>query len=217
MDILHLIDRLEETVKESKRLPFSGLRMVDERHIWPLIDQMRISVPDQVRRAERVIREKERTIAQANEEAERIVSLARNEAAQLTAGHALVQAAEEQAAAIREQAEREAEELVIKVERSHGRKAERVSETNHYDVRSKGRREVRFIEVKSRIQGNDIKIKLTPMEGEFAKKEPRSWLYIVFGLRSRNPVILAIKNPMKRLPFKIDKQVIIKNGYKLKI
>ncbi len=111
MDILHLIDRLEETVKESKRLPFSGLRMVDERHIWPLIDQMRISVPDQVRRAERVIREKERTIAQANEEAERIVSLARNEAAQLTAGHALVQAAEEQAAAIREQAEREAEEV----------------------------------------------------------------------------------------------------------
>lgn len=111
MDILHLIDRLEETIKGSKRFPFSGLRLVDERRIWPLIDQMRISVPDQVRRAERVIREKERTIAQANEEAERIVSLARNEAAQLTAGHALVQAAEEQAAAIREQAEREAEQV----------------------------------------------------------------------------------------------------------
>ena len=31
MDILHLIDRLEETFKSSKNLPFSNLRLVDER------------------------------------------------------------------------------------------------------------------------------------------------------------------------------------------
>lgn len=109
MDILHLIDRLEETVKKSKRLPFSGLRLVDERNIWPLLDQMRISIPDEVRRAERTIREKERTLAQAHEEAERVVALARSEAAQLTAEHSVVQAAEERAVAVREQVEREAE------------------------------------------------------------------------------------------------------------
>ncbi|RLC99706.1 MAG: ATPase [Chloroflexi bacterium] len=108
MDILHLIDRFEETIKESKRLPFSGLRLVDERNVWPLLDQMRISVPDEVRRAERTIREKERTIAQAHEEAERIVALARSEAAQLTAEHSVVRMAEERAAAIRERAEQEA-------------------------------------------------------------------------------------------------------------
>ena len=109
MDILHLIDRLEETVKKSRRLPFSGLRWVNERNIWPLLDQMRISIPDEVRRAERTVREKERTLAQAHEEAERIVTLARNEAAQLTAEHSIAQTAEERAAAIRERAEREAE------------------------------------------------------------------------------------------------------------
>ena len=70
MDILHLIDRLEETFKSSKNLPFSNLRLVDERLLWPLLDQMRISIPDEVRRAERIIREKERTMAQAHEEAE---------------------------------------------------------------------------------------------------------------------------------------------------
>ena len=109
MDILHLVDRLEEIVKGSTQLPFSGIRLVDERHIWPLLDQMRISIPEEVRRAERTIREKDRTMAQAQEETDRIIALARSEAAQLTADHAVVQAAEERAEAIRAQAEREAE------------------------------------------------------------------------------------------------------------
>jgi hypothetical protein len=92
-------------------LPFSATRLVDERHIWPLLDQMRISIPEEVRRAERTIREKDRTLAQAQEETERIVALARSEAAQLTGEHAVVRAAEERAAAIRAEAERDAESV----------------------------------------------------------------------------------------------------------
>lgn len=109
MDILHLVDRLEEVFNESRRL--GNLRLVDERRIWPLLDQMRISIPDEVRRAERIIREKERTIAQTHEEAERIIALARSEAAELTAEHNLVEAAKEQAASIRRQGERDAERI----------------------------------------------------------------------------------------------------------
>ncbi|MEE8389764.1 MAG: hypothetical protein V3S14_03075 [Anaerolineae bacterium] len=113
MDILHLVDRLEEIVKGSTQLPFSGIRLVDERHIWPLLDQMRISIPEEVRRAERTIREKDRTMAQAQEETERIVTLARSEAAKITADHTVVQAAEEQAAAIHAQAKEEAEDILV--------------------------------------------------------------------------------------------------------
>ena len=109
MDILHLIDRLEETIKKGKRWPMGSLRLVDERTVWPLLDQMRISIPDEVRRAERIIRERERALAQAHEEAERIVSLARQEAAQLTAEHTIAKSAEERADAVRRQIEREAE------------------------------------------------------------------------------------------------------------
>ena len=111
MDILYLVDRLEEIVKGSRQLPFSRLRLVNESRIWPLLDQMRISIPDEVRRAERIIREKDRTIAQAHEEAERIVALARSEAAQLTAEHTIAQAAEERAAVTRRQTEREVEAI----------------------------------------------------------------------------------------------------------
>jgi cell division septum initiation protein DivIVA len=109
MDILHLVDRLEEIIKKSTQLPFSGVRLVDERHVWPLLDQMRISIPDEVRRAERILREKDRTMAQAQEETERILALARSEAAQLTADHVIAKAAEERADAVRARAEQEAE------------------------------------------------------------------------------------------------------------
>ncbi len=111
MDILHLVDRLEEIIKESTQVPFSGMRMVDERLIWPLLDQMRISIPEEVRRAERVVREKERMMAQTKEEAERVIALARSEAAQITAEHVVVQNAEKEGQVVLRQAEREAEEI----------------------------------------------------------------------------------------------------------
>ena len=111
MDILHLVDRLEEVIKGSTRLPFSGMRLVDERRIWPLLDQMRISIPEEVRRAERTLREKDRTMAQAQEEVERIIALARSEAVQITTEHVIAQAAEEKAVAIHEQAQQEAESV----------------------------------------------------------------------------------------------------------
>jgi cell division septum initiation protein DivIVA len=109
MDILYLVDRLEEITKAGRRLPMGNYRAVNEAEVWPLLDQMRISIPDEVRRAERIIREKERTLAQAHEEAERIVALARKEAAKLSSEHAIAQTAEGRANVIRERAEREAD------------------------------------------------------------------------------------------------------------
>ncbi len=111
MDILHLVDRLEELVKKSPRVPFSPVRLVDERRVWPLIDQMRISIPDEVRRAQRTHQERDRILAQAREEAERLVRRAEARAEELTAEHAIAQAAEARAASIREKAEREAAAL----------------------------------------------------------------------------------------------------------
>jgi len=111
MDILHLVDRLEEALKKSPRLPFSTRRMVDERKVWGLLDQMRISVPEDVRRAQRVNQEREHILAQAREEAERLLREAEARADELTASHAIAQAAEAHSITLREQAEREAATL----------------------------------------------------------------------------------------------------------
>jgi len=111
MDILHLVDRLEELVNEGRRLPLSNKVMVDEQKIWDLIDQMRISIPEEVKKAKRTNQERDRIIAQAHEEAARMVDLKREEAAAMVSEHELTKAADERAATIVERAKRDAESL----------------------------------------------------------------------------------------------------------
>jgi len=51
MDILHLVDRLEELVNSSRSLPFTHTILVDEDRVLELIDQMRVSIPEEVKKA----------------------------------------------------------------------------------------------------------------------------------------------------------------------
>ena len=111
MDILHLVDRLEQLVNEGRRLPLSNKVMVDEQKIWDLIDQMRISVPEEVKKAKRTNQERDRIIAQAHEEAARLVDLKREEASTLISEHELTKSAEERSTTIVERARRDAESL----------------------------------------------------------------------------------------------------------
>ena len=83
MDILHLIDRLEALLNEGSHPPLTKKVMVDEQRIWEVIDQMRVSIPEEVKKAKRINQERDRIVAQANEEATRIVELGRDEAQQL--------------------------------------------------------------------------------------------------------------------------------------
>src|SRR3954465_13051418 len=77
MDIQHLVDRLEDLIDEGRHLPMTKLTMVDEERALEIIDQMRISVPEEIDKASRIINQRDRVLAQANEEAARVVDLAR--------------------------------------------------------------------------------------------------------------------------------------------
>ncbi|MCA9937572.1 MAG: hypothetical protein KC418_02950, partial [Anaerolineales bacterium] len=83
MDILHLIDRLEQTLNEGQRVWLTAKLMVDEDRVYGIVDQMRVAIPDAIKRANRVEAEKDRILAQAHEEAERIRNLAKQEAEEL--------------------------------------------------------------------------------------------------------------------------------------
>lgn len=97
MDILHLIDRLEQLLTESRRIPMTASIIVDEDRVFNIVDQMRVSIPDEIRKAGRVFAEKERVIAQAKEEAERIRSLARKEAEEMVTRDTVIRMAQERA------------------------------------------------------------------------------------------------------------------------
>jgi vacuolar-type H+-ATPase subunit H len=77
VDILYLVDRLEELVGMGKRLPFSGRVMVDEEEFLVLVDQLRVAVPNEIKQAQRVIKERERVIGEAQDDAAKILEQAR--------------------------------------------------------------------------------------------------------------------------------------------
>ena len=97
MDIQHLVDRLEQVLNESSRLPLSAYLMVNEDRIYNIIDQMRVAVPEEVKRANRIESEKDRILAQAKEEADRIRELAKQEAGELVKRDAITLSAQQRA------------------------------------------------------------------------------------------------------------------------
>lgn len=80
MDILQLIDRLEELFNEGKAIPFTHNVAVDEDRMLDIIDQMRIAIPEEVKKAQQLLSQRDRVMAQAQEEANRTLQLAREKA-----------------------------------------------------------------------------------------------------------------------------------------
>jgi len=107
MDILHLVDRLEELFNESSSLPLTHKVLVDESRMLDLIDQMRLAIPDEIKKAQQVITQKERIIAQAHEEANRTIELSKEQSQKLVERDEIVQKASMVADEIKKQAKDE--------------------------------------------------------------------------------------------------------------
>lgn len=94
MDILHLIDRLEELFNESRAIPFTHNVVVDEEKMLDLIDQMRVAIPEEMKKAQQVMTQRDILLAQAQEEANRTLALAREKGEQLLERDSIVQSAQ---------------------------------------------------------------------------------------------------------------------------
>jgi cell division septum initiation protein DivIVA len=108
MDIQHLVDRLEDLVDEGRHLFGTKYTMVDEERTLEIIDQMRISIPEEIEKAARVLAQRDRILAEAHEESARIVQENRKKAEQMLEGDSSVHAAQVRAESIKEQARQEA-------------------------------------------------------------------------------------------------------------
>lgn len=110
MDILYLLDQLEEVLGGGSRVPLTSRTLVDEQEILDILDQIRVSIPEELKAARRLTQEREQVIADARGEADRIVQDAEAHASERLTEHSLVRAAEMRAADIQERALRQADE-----------------------------------------------------------------------------------------------------------
>jgi hypothetical protein len=109
MDILQLIDRLEELFNDAKAVPFTHNVVIDEDRMLEIIDQMRIVIPDEVKKAQQILSQRDRFLAQAQEEADRTIALAREKAEQMAMKDNIVLEAQRRAEQILSQARADAE------------------------------------------------------------------------------------------------------------
>src|SRR3989304_4357238 len=93
MDILHLVDRLEEIFNQSKPIWFTHSVIVDEDRMLDLIDKMRVSIPDEIKKSQQIIAQRDRILAQTQEESSRTLNIAREKADVLVGRDPALQAA----------------------------------------------------------------------------------------------------------------------------
>ncbi len=105
------MERLESLVAAGKKVPLTNNIVLDQATILELIDQLRVSVPDEVRQARRITEEAGRITERAREEGDSIVARAQEQAAQMLEERELVRAAQQRAAEIIEQAQSEGREV----------------------------------------------------------------------------------------------------------
>jgi F0F1-type ATP synthase membrane subunit b/b' len=117
MDILHLVDRLEELFNDSRPIRLMRKVVVDEDKLLSIIDQMRVSIPDEIKKAQQLLSQRDRLIAQGQEEANRTLQIAREKANQLVEKDAIIQSAQMRANQIIEQAKKDSEINRIEADR----------------------------------------------------------------------------------------------------
>lgn len=105
IDVLYLVDRLEALLNKGWRVPLTAKTMIDEDEFLDIVDQMRIAFPEEIKQAKKIVQDRDRLIAQAQEEAQRIIEFAKEDAARLTNEHAIVKSAQQTAAQIHQQAQ----------------------------------------------------------------------------------------------------------------
>ncbi len=111
MDILYLVDRLENLIAGSRRMPLVNQIIIKEADILNIVDQMRTAIPDEIKQARRVIQDKERILAQAQADANALLTRAREESERAMEREGLLRAADERAQELVQQAEEQAEQL----------------------------------------------------------------------------------------------------------
>jgi vacuolar-type H+-ATPase subunit H len=115
--LVSLLDELEALIDRGARIPFTSQSMIDRELYLDAVDALRLAIPEAVVQAERIVRDKERIIAQAEAEAERVTSLAREQAAFLISERQLLRSAEVQSEAILNAAREEAKEIIASAQK----------------------------------------------------------------------------------------------------
>lgn len=116
MDLASRIQTLEDMVRDAKSMPLSSSALVNRDEVLELIDELKGSLPDEIKQARWVVKDREELLAKARRDAEAMVEQARGEQLRLASHEAVVQRANDESERILQQAEDDARKLRLEAE-----------------------------------------------------------------------------------------------------
>ncbi len=116
MDVLVLIDKLDDLVHNAKPMPLTDTVRVDKEEIYDLLDQMRATIPEEIKQARWIVKERQAMLDEARSESDRIIRGAQEEAEKLTSEEEILKRAEQRGTEIMEDARRREREIRLGAE-----------------------------------------------------------------------------------------------------
>jgi F0F1-type ATP synthase membrane subunit b/b' len=119
MDLAGRLQHLVELVREAKSMPLSSSVLINRDEVLELLNQMQEDLPEEIKQARWIVKDREDLLAKARAEGDRIVEMAREEQRRLALKEEVAKRAEEEAQRVMTDAEdrgesmrREAEDYV---------------------------------------------------------------------------------------------------------
>jgi hypothetical protein len=116
MDVLVLIDKLDDLVRSAKQMPLRSEVRVDKERLDDLLNEMRATIPEEIKEARWIVKERQAMLAEAKREAQRILGEAHERQTQLVVEHHLTGQAEVASEDIIDNARVEEREIRLGVE-----------------------------------------------------------------------------------------------------
>ena len=138
-DILAQIDRLEESILNSPRVPLTGKTVVNEEELLDHLDLVRANLPEALNTAREVLEYKHQIIKEAQQQAKEIIAEANRHAYQVANELGIIDRAELEAMQIRQMTIAECEQIrqqtTLEVERIRNHNIQEMERTRQLTIR----------------------------------------------------------------------------------
>ena len=111
MSVLQLLEEIEDIIESGSSIPFAQKELIDKRELLEIIKDIRIKLPDEVKQAQWIKEERQRILAEAQQEADTILEEANNHILSMIDQSEITRKANERAEEIIAQAQNSAKEM----------------------------------------------------------------------------------------------------------
>jgi chromosome segregation ATPase len=116
VDIAARIQQLEDLIREAKSMPLSASALVNREEALEVLAQMREDLPEEIKQARWVVKDREELLTKARRDAEAVLERARGEQVRLSSREAVLERAAEEAERLLSEAREAARQTRLEAE-----------------------------------------------------------------------------------------------------